>query len=64
LNSVNTFWLTVTNVALGVAVLASMFVLAFSILEELWIRHRAVHLHARHLPGIRSHPHWFTLRHR
>ena len=37
---VNTFWLTVMNVALGLAVLLGMLVVALSLVEEMWARHR------------------------
>jgi len=53
-NGVNTFWLTVMNVALGVAVLSCMFVLVVSVIEEMLMRRPAMHLHRLHL---RSHRH-------
>ena len=54
MNGVKTFWLTVMNVALGVAVLASMLVVAVSLIEEFWIRHPAL---LRHWPVHTFHGH-------
>jgi uncharacterized membrane protein len=46
---VNTFWLTVMNVALGLAVLLGVFVVALAVVEEIWAQHRMVALSSRPL---------------
>ena len=61
MNKVDAFWLTVTNIALGIAVLAAMCVVVVSIIEEAWTRLPAMHPRAL-IHRFRGHPNRIIIR--